>query len=50
VYQERLNDLYETHQTAYSPTEGCIGKLIAVNREIQAKKISIATVLAKSIF
>jgi hypothetical protein len=27
VYQERLNDWYETHQTAIDIKEGCIGKL-----------------------
>jgi hypothetical protein len=27
VYQKRLNDWYETHQTAFGPTKGCIGKL-----------------------
>jgi hypothetical protein len=27
VYQERFNDWYETHQTAFGLKEGCIGKL-----------------------
>jgi hypothetical protein len=27
VYQKRLNDWYEAHQTEFDPKEGCIGKL-----------------------
>jgi hypothetical protein len=31
VYQERLNDWYETHQTAFDLSEGCIGELYRCN-------------------
>jgi hypothetical protein len=41
VYQKRLNDWYETYQTAFGPKEGCIDKLDPCNDHITCGKLSV---------
>jgi hypothetical protein len=41
VYQEQLNDWYETHQTAFGLKVGCISKVDLINNRKICGKLSV---------
>jgi hypothetical protein len=41
VYQERVCDWYEIHQTAFGPQEGCIGELDRCNDRKICEKLAL---------
>jgi hypothetical protein len=49
VYQKRLNDWYETHQTAFGQKKGCIGKLDPCNDHKTCGKLPVKETVEASV-